>query len=162
MSLGGVKQVVYLQNDFTAYMIGNIMFNLANRVTGGLPGAPTPIPASAVGLQQFKTLNDANLAFVKDIQDAKNRNDSTRAFFVSPDKTFVDYDPSITSFLCTDAARDIFEEGGKQLDAMTLKFPTAKHPNERDVLSNQECLEEARSFFKYADLEGYRGSPHKL
>jgi hypothetical protein len=64
--------------------------------------------------------------------------------------------------LCTDAARDIFEEGGKQLDTMTLKFANAKHPNERDVLSNQECLEEARSFFKYADLEGYRGSPHKL
>jgi len=161
MSLGGVKQVVYLQNDFTAYMIGNIMFNLANPVSG-LPGAPIPIPASEVGLQQFKALNDANLAFMKDIQDAKNRNDATRAFFVSPDKTFVDYDPDITSFLCTDVARDLLEEGGKQLDAMTLKFPTAKHPNERDVLSNQECLEEARSFFKYADLEGYRGSPHKL
>ncbi len=161
MSLGGVKQVVYLQNDFTAYMIGNIMFNLANPVSG-LPGAPKPIPASAVGLQQFQVLNDANLAFVKDIQDAKARNDSTRAFFISPDKTFVDFDPSITSFLCTDVARDIFEAGGKQLDAMTLKFPNEKHPDERDVLTNQECLEEARSFFKYADLEGYRGSPHKL
>src|SRR6516162_1291738 len=161
MSLGGVKQVVYLQNDFTAYMIGNIMFNLANPVSG-LPGAPIPIPASVVGIQQFKALNDANLAFVKDIEDAKKHNDATRAFFVSPDKTFVDYDPSITSFLCIDAARDIFEEGGKQLDTMTLKFRNEKHPNEREVLSNQECLEEARSFFKYADLEGYRGSPHKL
>ena len=161
MSLGGVKQVVYLQNDFTAYMIGNIMFNLANPVSG-LPGAPKPIPASAVGLQQFQALNDANLAFVKDLQDAKARNDSTRAFFISPDKTVVDFDPSITSFLCTDAARDIFEAGGKQLDAMALKFPNEKHPDGRDVLTNQECLEEARSFFKYADLEGYRGSPHKL
>jgi len=160
MSLGGVKQVVYLQNDFTAYMIGNIMFNLANPVSG-LPGAPKPIPASAVGLQQFQALNDANLAFVKDLQDAKARNDSTRAFFISPDKTVVDFDPSITSFLCTDAARDIFEAGGKQLDAMALKFPNEKHPDGRDVLTNQECLEEARSFFKYADLEGYRGSPHK-
>jgi tRNA(Arg) A34 adenosine deaminase TadA len=163
MSLGGVKQVVYLQNDFTAYMIGNIMFNLANRISGsGLPGAPTPIPASEVDLQQFKALNDANLAFVKDVQDAKNRNDLTRSFFVSPDKTFVDYDPSITSFLCTDAAREIFEEGGKQLDRMILRFPNAKHPDEREVLTNQECLEEARSFFNYADVEGYRGSPHKL
>jgi tRNA(Arg) A34 adenosine deaminase TadA len=161
MSLGGVKQVVYLQNDFTAYMIGNIMFNLANPVSG-LPGAPKPIPASAVGLQQFQALNDANLAFVKDLQDAKARNDSTRAFFISPDKTVVDFDPSITSFLCTDAARDIFEAGGKQLDAMALKFPNEKHPDGRDVMTNQECLEEARSFFKYADLEGYRGSPHKL
>ena len=160
MSLGGVKQVVYLQNDFTAYMIGNIMFNLANPVSG-LPGAPKPIPASAVGLQQFQALNDANLAFVKDLQDAKARNDSTRAFFISPDKTVVDFDPSITSFLCTDAARDIFEAGGKQLEAMALKFPNEKHPDGRDVLTNQECLEEARSFFKYADLEGYRGSPHK-
>lgn len=161
MSLGGVKQVVYLQNDFTAYMIGNIMFNLANPVSG-LPGAPKPIPASAVGLPQFNTLNDANLGFIKDIQDAKARNDTTRAFFISPDKTLIDYEPSITSFLCTDAARDIFEDGGKQLDTMMLKFPNAKHPDERDVLSNQECLEEARSFFKYADVEGYRGSPHKL
>src|SRR5205807_6636009 len=97
MSLGGVKQVVYLQNDFTAYMIGNIMFNLANPVAG-LPGAPKPIPASAVGLAQLQALNDANLAFVKDIQDARARNDSTRSFFISPDKTFVDYDPSITRF----------------------------------------------------------------
>jgi hypothetical protein len=74
----------------------------------------------------------------------------------------VDYDPSITSFLCTDAAREIFEEGGKQLDRMILRFPNAKHPDEREVLTNQECLEEARSFFNYADVEGYRGSPHKL
>jgi len=161
MSLGGVKQVVYLQNDFTAYMIGNIMFNLANPVAG-LPGAPKPIPASAVGLTQFQALNDANLAFVKDIQDAQAHNDSTRAFFVSPDKTVIDYDPSITSFLCTDAARDIFQDGGKQLDTLALKFPNDKHPDERDVLTNQQCLEEARSFFKYADVEGYRGSPHKL
>ena len=161
MSLGGVKQVVYLQNDFTAYMIGNIMFNLANPVAG-LPGAHKPIPASAVGLTQFQALNDANLAFVKDIQDAQARNDSARAFFISPDKTFTDYDPSITSFLCTDAARDIFEDGGKQLDTLTLKFPTEKHPDESDVLTNEQCLEEARSFFKYADIEGYRGSPHKL
>jgi hypothetical protein len=137
------------------------MFNLANPVAG-LAGAPKPIPASAVGLAQFQPLNDANLAFVKDIQDAQARNDSARAFFISPDKTFIDYDPSITSFLCTDAARDIFEDGGRQLDTLTLKFPNEKHPDERDVLTNQQCLEEARSFFKYADIEGYRGSPHKL
>jgi len=32
MSLAGIQQIVYLQNDFTAYKIGNIMYNLANRV----------------------------------------------------------------------------------------------------------------------------------
>jgi tRNA(Arg) A34 adenosine deaminase TadA len=161
MSLGGVKQVVYLQNDFTAYMIGNIMFNLANPASG-LPGAPIPIPASTIGLPQFNMLNDANLAFVKDIQDAKSKNDSTRSFFVSPDKTFVDYEPSITSFLCTDVAHEIFADAGKTLDSLTLRFPDAKHPDGEEVLSNRACLEEARAFFKYADVEGYRGSPHKL
>jgi hypothetical protein len=60
MSLGGVKQIVYLQNDFTAYKIGNIMFNLANPVAGA-PGAPIPIPGSEIGLKHFKLLNDANL-----------------------------------------------------------------------------------------------------
>ena len=128
----------------------------------GYPPQVRARSARARPLLSDSALNDANLAFVKDIQDAKARNDSTRAFFISPDKTFVDFDPSITSFLCTDAARDIFEQGGKQLDTMTVEFPNEKHPDERDVLSNQECLEEARSFFKYADLEGYRGSPHKL
>ena len=45
---------------------------------------------------------------------------------------------------------------------MTLRFPSEKHPNEEDVLTNQQCLDEARAFFKYADIDGYRGSPHKL
>jgi tRNA(Arg) A34 adenosine deaminase TadA len=161
MSLGGVKQVIYLQNDFTTYMIGNIMFNLANHVSG-VPGAPIPIPASEIALEQFKALNDANLAFVTKIQEAEKRNDSTRAFFISPDKTFVDYEPSITSFLCTDVAHDIFVDGAKSLDMMTLKYPAEKYPGKPESLTNEKCLEEARRFYKYADIEGYRGSPHKL
>lgn len=36
-----VEQIVYLQNDFTAYKIGNIMFNLANSVASA--GAPMQI-----------------------------------------------------------------------------------------------------------------------
>ena len=39
---------------------------------------------------------------------------------------------------------------------MVLEFPNKKHPDERDVLTNQQCLEEARRFFKYADVEAYR------
>jgi hypothetical protein len=49
----------------------------------------------------------------------------------SPNKTLVDFDSSITPFLCTDVARDIFEQGGKQLDTMTLRFPNEKHPDAR-------------------------------
>jgi tRNA(Arg) A34 adenosine deaminase TadA len=165
MSLGGVKQIIYLQNDFGAYMIGNIMYNLANRI-GKLPGAPVPIPASEIGLAQFKLLNDANLTFVKNITDAKSRNDVSQAFFVSQDGSSVkDFGPSITSFLCTDSAYDIFKTGAQALDTMTLNFPEHRHPNDPDhpeILTNEKCLKEANEFYKYADMEGYRGSPHKL
>jgi tRNA(Arg) A34 adenosine deaminase TadA len=167
MSLGGVRQIVYLQNDFTAYKIGNIMFNLSNPVAGA-PGAPIPIAGSDIDLKQFKMLNDANLDFAKKIRDAQQKNDSSGAFFISSDKTFVDFEPAITSFLCTDAARDIFEDGGKLLDTLQLKFPDRRFPGTTDhlvhteVLTNAQCLMQAQNFFKYADLEGYRGSPHKL
>ena len=166
MSLAGVKQIVYLQNDFTAYMIGNIMFNLANR-NGSTPGAPIPIAASEIGLAQFKALNDANLAFAKKMNDA-DKSKPKEAFFIPQDGGRPDFSPSITSFLCTDDARDIFAEGGKVLDTMQPEFPEHRFPNQADgknhadILTNAQCLKEAREFFKYADIEGYRGSPHKL
>jgi tRNA(Arg) A34 adenosine deaminase TadA len=166
MSLAGVKQIIYLQNDFTAYKIGNIMFNLANPV-GSAPGAPIPISGDDVGLKYFKLLNDANLDFAHKMVEAKAKNDSGHAFFVSPDKTFVDFDKGVTSFLCTDAAHDLFEDGAKQLDSVQLKFPNYRFPDtpgtsQGKVLTNAECLLQARDFFRYADNEGYRGSPHKL
>ena len=181
MSLAGVKQVVYMQNDFTTYKIGNIMFNLANRATARddngnvitnsdgtdktIPGAPMPIPASRVGLERsFNKLNDANVEFIKTMQAG------SEPFFTSPDGKFVDREPSITSFLCTDAALDIFREGGDQLDKMVLQYkrhpfpeqgPLPTEPPQR-MLTNEECLDEAHKFFEYVDIEGYRGSPHKL
>jgi tRNA(Arg) A34 adenosine deaminase TadA len=165
MTLGGVKQIIYLQNDFTQYMVGNIMYNLANR-NGKFPGAPVPIPASQVGLPQFKLLNDANLTFAKNIVDAGSRNDLSQAFFVSQDGSSVkDFAPSVTSFLCTDVAHDIFRTGGQALDTTTLNFPERRHPNDPnhpEILTNAQCLKEAQDFYKYADIEGYRGSPHKL
>lgn len=169
MSLAGIKQIIYLQNDFTAYMIGNIMYKLANRipirdaqgtVVGTRPGAPVPIPGSAVGLDEFKVLNDANLEFVKNIKAAEAAKNPNGAFFVSADGK-PDFDPSITSFLCTDAAYKIFEAGGKKLDQLALSSPDFRFPDSGG-LQNQQCLKEAQEFYKYADIEGYRGSPHKL
>jgi hypothetical protein len=87
-----VKQIIYLQNDFTAYKIGNIMFNLANPIAGA-PGAPVPIPGADVGLKHFRLLNDANFDFAHKITEAKAKNDTSRAFYISPDESFVDFDP---------------------------------------------------------------------
>jgi tRNA(Arg) A34 adenosine deaminase TadA len=183
MSLAGVRQIVYMQNDFTAYKIGNLMYNLANRGAAfdargnaildwqgnaltSLPGAPIPIAGSEVGLAEFKMLNDGNLQFSKNINAARAANNLNGAFFV-PENGKPDFDDSITSFLCTDTALGIFEAGAAKLDSLVLspasrdwKFPNK--PDNADILTNQQCLEKAREFYTYADVEGYRGSPHKL
>jgi tRNA(Arg) A34 adenosine deaminase TadA len=171
MSLAGIKQIVYMQNDFTAYKIGNIMYNLANRtpiadasgnVTSSIPSAPVPIPGSMVGIAEFDKLNQGNLDFIA------RMNAGNEPFFKSGN--FVDRDPSITSFLCTDTAFDIFKSGGGNLDSLQLQFKDYRFPVQDPLpddpatraLTNEECLAEARKFFEYVDVEGYRGSPHKL
>jgi hypothetical protein len=145
------------------------MYNLANRievkdedghVVRTIPGAPVPIPASEIELEEFKVLNDANLDFA-------NRLLAGNEFFFKSSDGKIDRDPAITSFLCTDQAYELFETGGQKLDSLSLRFeqfpfkdqiPT----NQSTVLTNKECLAEARKFFEYVDIEGYRGSPHKL
>ena len=96
MSLGRVKQVIFLQRDFTTYVIGNIMYNLAGRDEDNLPLAPLPIPASAVDLPYFDKLNAEYTGFHDALLMAQNRNDKSAAFFVAPEAGLVDYSPSIT------------------------------------------------------------------
>ena len=136
-----------------------------------LPGAPIPIAGSEIQLDEFKKLNDANLVFARNIIAAKAANgkdptDVEGAFFV-PDRGRPDFDPSITSFLCTDVALKIFQDGAAKLDTLNLDpasrdWKFQNRPDNKDILTNQECLDKARAFFVYADTEGYRGSPHKL
>jgi tRNA(Arg) A34 adenosine deaminase TadA len=174
MSLAGVKQIVYLQNDFTAYKIGNIMYNLANRLevvdqegkVTSLPGAAVPIAASEIGLDEFGRLNDAYLTFTGKMMaaGAADPPNVAEAFFV-PERGAPDFEPSVTSFLCTDDARAIFISGGQKLDTSKLEnaaWRPVSRTGEGGVLSNIQCLEQARKFYQYADVEGYRGSPHKL
>ena len=141
MSLAGVKQIVYMQNDFTAYKIGNLMYNLANRgpafdsrgnaildwqgnALPSLPGAPIPIAGSDIQLAEFKLLNDGNLQFSKNINAARAANNLNGAFFV-PENGKPDFDDSITSFLCTDAALGIFRAGGASSTASSQIPPRA-------------------------------------
>jgi hypothetical protein len=161
MTLARVRQVVYLQRDPGTYEIGNIMYNLAGRDSDTAPAAPIPVPASAVGVPHFDALNAAYATFFKErVEAGKNQNkDKTKAFFVSTDG-HADFSSAITSFLCTDGAYDIFGDGGDRLDTMQLEFPGGKPPQAN--LTNLECLDEARRFYQYADVEGFRGSPHKL
>jgi len=162
MSLANVKRVVYLQNDFGAFKVGNIMFTLSDAGT-----SPIPLPGSAIGLDEFDKLNAANLAFGQKTVKAKQNGDLNGAFYVpaAADGTSLNagaanFSPSITSFLCTDVAYDIFAAGAAKLkDA--LKFPAAKAPVIADSMSNAQCVEEAKRFYAYADVEGFRASPHR-
>jgi hypothetical protein len=46
------------------------------------------------------------------------------------------------------------------LTSVPLQFAGEKLPVEGS-LTNRQCLDEARRFLTYADLEGFRGSPHR-
>jgi hypothetical protein len=144
------------------------MYNLANRTkirdaSGNIvtiPGAPVPIPGGKVGLEEFDLLNQGNLDFT-------NRMTAGTEFFFKAADGSVDRDPSITSYLCTDDAFEIFEKGSRKLDGLALQAPrypyTDPPPDDPNrALTNDECLTEAIKFYQYVDVEGYRGSPHKL
>jgi hypothetical protein len=100
------------------------------------------------------------------MEKAEQVNDTDRAFFLPPGfiagKSSADYSASITSFLCTDTALEFFAAGGRALDTMKLDHEDGVYRPDPDTLTNKEVLEEARGFFEYADVEGFRGSPHKL
>ena len=168
MSLGRVKQVVYLQNDPGAYMVGNIMFNLAGQESGDKSSlAAIPIPASVVGVTYQHELNKRYNNFMVDIAKAEKAGDQSRAFFVPPgyrkgSPLSVDYGNSITSFLCTDSAMEVFEHGAKSFDGLELRWGNRRYRKDKDTLTNEQVLKQAVKFYEYADVEGFRGSPHKL
>jgi tRNA(Arg) A34 adenosine deaminase TadA len=172
MSLGGVKQVVFLQHDPGAYRIGNIMYNLARDTDDKtLRQAPLPIPANAISLPYLAKLDEEFKKFAAARRAAKKDNRVEGAFFIPPgyekgkDEPKPNFDPSITSFLCTDQALKIFSAAAIEFDGMALTFKNGKPASpdkNKDPWTNEECLSHAREFYDYANVEGFRGSPHKL
>jgi tRNA(Arg) A34 adenosine deaminase TadA len=165
MALGKVKEVVYLQTDPGMYWIGRILYNLT-QVDKKLP-SPRPIAGAEFGLEHFAELDAAFQAFSA----------SEQPFFVSGARR--EAATSVTSFLCTDAALEIFERARDELDAYAVKHPGVPEElattHARDVqeaaasglgvpatpLTNEKVLEQARGFVTYAIRLGNRGTPHK-
>jgi hypothetical protein len=140
------------------------MFNLA-----GVDGTPIrsplaalPIRADAIGMDCLQRLNTSFASFASKVQSAGQRNDTSQAYFVPPDGRPPDYAPSITSFLCTDTAYDIFSDGAESFFSMQPAAAATAHSSGGDTWDNHRRLAHARDFYAYADREGYRGSPHKL
>jgi tRNA(Arg) A34 adenosine deaminase TadA len=158
MTLARLKQVVYCQRDPGQYMIGFLMATLGMSTGTGGRSYPPPVPIAGdtIGLEQFGALEKAFGAFRSGLR--------RRAYYVSPGGR-PERTASITSFLCTDLALEIFEASRAQLDGLQLAHP--RFPEERkgwpeNTLSNQQALGHARAFLEYAIEFGRRGTPHQL
>lgn len=156
MALGSLKDVVFLQRDPGQYSIGNILRQLSPVNARYRP--PRPIPGDSLGMDIFNKLNVGYDDFVKTL--------ATTPFFIDTDGK-EDKSPSITSFLCTDVAMQLFEFGARAMDVVKPSFPTYKPKRQNgdpipNALSNAEVLTHVRRFFAYAASDGRRGTPHKL
>lgn len=171
MTLGNVKSVVFLQSDPGQYRIGNIMYNLSNSMGVSHPsthtvapldvqplnkyGAPEPIPAE---LFSFSLKGELEAAYGVYRQGVNGK-----PFYIGPN-TKPDHSSSITSFLCTDLAKEIFEKAAKQLSEMQLQY--SDYPNSDEnvalpVLTNAQVLKQARLFRIYAAKNARRGTSHR-
>lgn len=158
MALGRVKEIVYLQSDPSMYLIGNILRNLTLDTK---LQAPLPIAASEDCLPFFNRLNNAYLSFSEQVAE--------KPFFISKEGK-PEHSKSITSFLCTKAARDIYGEAAaiftEYIDEVTeLEHPAFKPTDKngqplKTALTNQQTLTELKCFLSYAVANGRRGTPH--
>ncbi|HJR08613.1 MAG TPA: deaminase [Pyrinomonadaceae bacterium] len=158
MALGRVKEIIYLQSDPGMYLIGNILHNLTLDTK---LQAPRPVAASEVSLPYHDRLNNAYVRFSEQV--------AGKPFFI-PREGKPDHSNSITSFLCTKAAYDIYGEAAGVFteymdEAIKLEHPTFKplDKNGQEVktaLTNQESLAELKCFLLYAIANGRRGTPH--
>jgi tRNA(Arg) A34 adenosine deaminase TadA len=161
MALARVKQVIYLQTDSQMNLIGNILRNLT---VGTKLESPIPIKGSEIGLPFFDELHLSFEKFFAAMTERKGE-----PFFQGESK---DFSASITSYLCTKEARNIYKHAAQlfeELAANPSKLESPKYPytgtvqdEKATTLSNLEVLREAFSFLRYATASGRRATPHKL
>jgi tRNA(Arg) A34 adenosine deaminase TadA len=171
MTLGNMDKVVYLQTDPGQYLVGNIMYNLTRPVPqppGIVPGtgatakygAPQPIDAISFNFDYKRRLDDGYKLFVDTIKE-----DPTKYFYLSPHGGKADASPSITSFLCTDAAHAIFLEAKTEFDNFAPKYPDYQPGSETGptltALTNMQLLKHAQNFRNHAVNHGRRATPHR-
>jgi tRNA(Arg) A34 adenosine deaminase TadA len=152
MTLASVKEVVYLQWDQGEFLIGNMMRQATASGSSGFT-APLPVSADEFGFQYFTQLNAGNDAFSSGV--------ATEPFFSG--EGFSVTTPSITSYLCTDGAKTIYEAGANELSSFTVVNPTYVPPGAPPAaLTNAEVLTEVQNFLSYAKSIDNRGTPHRV
>lgn len=163
MALARVREVVYLQTDPGMYRIGNILRNLT-RGTG--LESPYPRPATDFGFGYLTELDLAYKAFAATVGQTP--------FFI-PRSGTPDTSDSLTSFLCTDAAYQIYGSAAAELNSLATELAANRmplaHPDAHPVdragspvpkgLTNLKALKEILSFVRHAKEKGRRGTPHR-
>ena len=147
MTLGRVKEVVYLQKDYGTYAIGNVLYQLTHDPSTGRGkpvAAPKPIRAEDFGLEHYTALDAAYRQFFKKA--------GTEPFFNGKSTQ------SVAAFLCTDIAYQIYKSGADQFASIAPAAPD--YAPVAGMLTNKRALEEARNFVNYAKNYGNRGTSH--
>ena len=129
-------------------------------------GASAHIKADRVGLRYVGQLNGAF--------DEFKRNIPTGDPFFKPKRPPPpeDRSDSITSFLCTAAAQNIFGQGASEFENVIRGGAPSEHPEFQPVdrtgqqlpnaVKNSDVIEEIGGFYQYATEGGRRGTPHQL
>src|SRR5215471_6211180 len=150
MTLADVNTIVYLQHDPGQFYIGNILRNLTS------PGlrAPNPSAGAQFGFEYFHELNRRFKEFAAKV--------AKTPFYISP--AFTDNSPSITSFLCTDVALDIYQRAAAEFKTFKPRYPKYRPldngKRNKAVMTNEHVLRHLRQFLSYAIDGGQRGTPH--
>ncbi len=159
MTLASVKEIVYLQWDQGEFLVGNLMYQAtqAQQALGqGGFTAPLPIRGDDIGMDSFMALNNGNDAFSQQV--------ATQPFYT--DGSFTVNTPSITSYLCTDGANQIYEGVALRFlwgyPDQPLQYPDFTPVDEPGFLTNAEVLSNALLFYAYVDQLGTRGTAHRV
>jgi tRNA(Arg) A34 adenosine deaminase TadA len=176
MALASCLRVVYLQADPGQNLVGNMLYNLtrpapdppsksamldysrpspANRYW-----APEPVNAVLFGFDYTARLEEAYLHFASTV-----KTNPAQYFFRGAVGGKVDASASITSFLCTDLARDVFATAAQEFSFFQPRYgdyrPSRSDGKTDGVFSNAEAAAHARAFLAHAITEAWRGTPHR-
>jgi len=152
MALARVKEVVYLQEDDGARRALNVLCKLKP-----YSAKLQPITAEQCGILYGTVLAEKYENYTKKVSDA-----AEPPFFTSVGKP-EDRSASLSTFLCTDEAMTVYEDGNREFERRAdeaRKDGYASTSKSGAVLLPGEAFMEAKEFLEYAKRGGHRGTPH--